>query len=111
MVQTITPHQAIELLSKGDLTIIDVREPHEWLTGHIPGSQLVPLARFRANPPAEIRSGAVLFVCAAGVRSEAAARLAASQGSTRVYNLGGGTRGWLRAGFPLETEATVTAAE
>jgi rhodanese-related sulfurtransferase len=111
VVQTITPHQAVELLSKGSLTIIDVREPHEWLTGHIPGSQLVPLARFRANPPTEAREGTVLFVCAAGVRSEAAARLAVSSGSARVYNLGGGTRAWLRAGFPLETEQTVTAAE
>jgi rhodanese-related sulfurtransferase len=111
VVKTITPQQAIELLSNGGVDLIDVREPHEWITGHIPGSRLVPLARFRANVRAELGAPALIFVCAAGVRSEAAARLAAAQGATQVYNLSGGTRGWTRAGLPLETEQTVTAAE
>jgi rhodanese-related sulfurtransferase len=49
-------------------------------------------------------------VCAAGVRSETAARLAAQLGFKEVYNLTGGTRAWLKAGLPLEREAAVTAA-
>jgi rhodanese-related sulfurtransferase len=40
-------------------------------------------------------------VCAAGVRSETAARLAASLGLTNLYNLVGGTRSWANAGLPL----------
>jgi rhodanese-related sulfurtransferase len=40
-------------------------------------------------------------VCAAGVRSESAARLAIQNGLTHVYNLRGGTRNWVKAGLPL----------
>jgi rhodanese-related sulfurtransferase len=111
MVQAITPHQANELVSHGGIEIIDVREPHEWLAGHIPGSRLVPLARFRANPRAELGTLPIVFVCAAGVRSETAARLAVATGAGSVYNLAGGTRAWVRAGLPLQVASTVTAAE
>jgi rhodanese-related sulfurtransferase len=44
----------------------------------------------------------VIFVCAAGMRSQTAARLAEANGLSNVYNLTGGTRGWQNAGFPLE---------
>jgi rhodanese-related sulfurtransferase len=40
-------------------------------------------------------------VCAAGVRSQAAARLAEANGFHDLYNLSGGTRGWVNAGLPL----------
>jgi rhodanese-related sulfurtransferase len=35
------------------------------------------------------------------VRSETAARVALQNGRTQVYNLGGGTRSWSKAGLPL----------
>ncbi len=111
MVQTISPHQAKELVSAGGVEVIDVREPHEWLAGHIEGARLVPLARFRSNPRAELGGTPVIFVCAAGVRSETAARLAVAHGASSVYNLSGGTRAWVRAGFGLQVESAVTAAE
>jgi len=43
----------------------------------------------------------VLFVCAVGVRSQTAAKLAEATGRTNLYNLSGGTRGWVSAGLPL----------
>jgi rhodanese-related sulfurtransferase len=43
----------------------------------------------------------VIFVCAAGVRSQTAARLAEQLGYSTLYNLTGGTRGWVNAGLPL----------
>ena len=102
--KTVNPRQASELLAQGNVQIIDVREPHEWMDGHLSGAELVPLARFRTNPKAALTATVVLFVCAAGVRSEAAARLAVSTGgATQVYNLAGGTRAWARAGLPLES--------
>lgn len=109
MVQTITPQQANELISLGAIEVIDVREVHEWLAGHIRTSRLVPLARFRTNPRAEIGDAPILFVCAAGVRSETAARVAVANGAKRVYNLAGGTRAWARAGFTLQVESTAAA--
>jgi rhodanese-related sulfurtransferase len=101
MVQSITPEKAHELLARDALDVIDVREPHEWSTGHLPGARLVPLATFRSNPRSALGNDGVMFVCAAGVRSETAARLALANGYRRVYNLSGGTRAWDRAGLPL----------
>jgi rhodanese-related sulfurtransferase len=101
MVQSITPEKAQELLSHETLDVVDVREPHEWSTGHLPGARLVPLAAFRNNPRAALGSDGVIFVCAAGVRSETAARLAVASGYRRIYNLSGGTRAWVRASLPL----------
>ncbi len=107
MIQNLTPQQAHELLSSGNVEIIDVRDPSEWSSGHLPGARLVPLAQLRSNPKAALPRDGVLFVCAAGMRSQTAARVAASLGLTTIYNLSSGTRGWVNAGFPLVEDLSV----
>lgn len=88
-------------MADGQLDVVDVREPREWSSGHLPGSRLVPLAKLRTAPKALLQRDGVIFVCAAGVRSQAAAKLAEANGLTHVYNLSGGTQSWVRAGLPL----------
>jgi adenylyltransferase/sulfurtransferase len=107
VIHSISPAEAQELVTRGDIDVIDVREPHEWSTGHIPGARLVPLAQLRANPKAAITRDAVLFVCAAGTRSQTAARLAASIGIEKIYDVRGGVRGWVKAGLALEPSLDV----
>jgi len=109
--KTVNAKQAAELLASTDVDIVDVREVNEWLDGHLSGSRLVPLATFRRDPKAELGARPVLFVCAAGMRSETAARAAASVTKQPVYNLSGGTRAWVKAGYALQTESAITAAE
>jgi rhodanese-related sulfurtransferase len=110
MIQNLTPVQAHELMIRGEVDVIDVREPHEWLGGHLPGSRHIPLGRFREGPNAALTRDGVIFVCAAGVRSHAAARLAEAAGLSRIYNMAGGTRSWLGAGLPFVTSDASTAA-
>jgi rhodanese-related sulfurtransferase len=69
--------------------------------GSPPRRSFVPLATFRGNPRGALEKDGVSSVCAAGVRSETAARLAVASGYRRVYNLSGGTRSWIKAGLPL----------
>jgi len=109
MIRTLTPHQANELMAQGDVEVIDVREPHEWLGGHLPGARHVPLGQLRRGPKAALTRDGVIFVCAAGVRSQTAAQLAAAVGLSRVYNLSGGTRSWQNAGLPLVRDASAAA--
>jgi rhodanese-related sulfurtransferase len=92
-------------MDQGDVEIVDVREPREWSGGHLPGARLVPLDRLRAAPETALPRDGILFVCAAGSRSQTAARLAEARGLTKVYNLSGGTRGWASAGLPLVRDA------
>jgi len=100
MVYDVGPESARNLVASG-LALIDVRESGEWANGHAPEARHVPLARLRSDAESELARDGVIFVCAAGTRSEAAARLASERGLTKVYNLRGGMRGWARAGLPL----------
>ena len=111
MIHAVSPSQASDLLQQQSVQLIDVREEHEWLDGHIEGARHIPLATFRADPTSVLQGQPLLFVCAAGVRSETAARLAIVSGAERVYNLLGGTRAWVKAGLPLEHELAISAAE
>jgi rhodanese-related sulfurtransferase len=101
MVTSLSPQEAQALIASTEVEVVDVREPCEWSTGHLPGSRLVPLGELRSNPKeARLRDG-VIFVCAAGVRSQTAARLAEQLGFSALYSLTGGTRSWVSAGLPL----------
>lgn len=104
VVQSITAQQAQTLISDRHLDVVDVREPNEWANGHLPDSRLVPLRQFKASPKAALQRDGVIFVCAAGVRSQTAAKLAIENGWTEVYNLSGGTQSWARAGLPLSRD-------
>ena len=101
MVTSVSPQQAQALIASSQVDIVDVREPGEWLTGHLPGARLVPLGELRSNPKQALQRDGVMFVCAAGVRSQTAARLAEQLGFSTLYNLTGGTRSWVNAGLPL----------
>jgi adenylyltransferase/sulfurtransferase len=101
MIRRITPREAYELIARGEVDVVDVREPREWSEGHIEGSRLVPLDRLRASPKGALPRDGVVLVCAAGIRSQTAARIAQANGLSRVYDLAGGTRAWANAGLPL----------
>lgn len=71
-------------------TIIDVREPHEWLLGTLPGSETIQLAALPRHLDGLDRSTPVLFVCATGARSTTAAAWAMSMGFSTSASLAGG---------------------
>jgi rhodanese-related sulfurtransferase len=104
---TLTPEQTRKMIDDGSVDVIDVRNPDEWAGGHLPNARLIPLAELRANPGAYLTRDNVVFVCAAGVRSQTAARLALGVGLTKVFSMSGGTQGWVRAGLPLVNEISV----
>jgi rhodanese-related sulfurtransferase/transcriptional regulator with XRE-family HTH domain len=100
MVRMLAPREAETLLASG-VDLLDVREPHEFAAGHIPNARLVPLDRLRNSfADANVKSP-VLFVCARGNRSAAAAALAEANGVAEVYSLDGGTAAWKSEGLPI----------
>jgi rhodanese-related sulfurtransferase len=110
MVATVTPKQLVTLLATPGVDVIDVRNPDEWDTGHVAGSRLVPLDQLRADAEAYLDpTKTIVFVCAKGVRSMQAAKLAERLGYIRVANLEGGTRAWTEDGFALVTDSRVAA--
>jgi adenylyltransferase/sulfurtransferase len=113
MVETITISELAELMaSDSSLDLIDVRNVDEWEAGHIGGVRLVPLDTFRADPDAALagsRGRKLIFICAKGVRSMQAAKLAERFGYENLYNLDGGTKEWARLGYPVENQTRVAA--
>ena len=113
--KTISAPELQSLLTT-DADIVDVREPDEWATGHVPGARLVPLALLRADPRGALPRDTIVFVCAKGGRSAQAAELAEQIGKKVVYSLSGGTDGWRAIGLPImvpgrATTTTAAAAE
>ena len=80
--------------SQQSLQIIDVRQPGEFRSGHIPGAKLIPLGelpvRYKEIDP-HVES---VIVCASGGRSSTACQMLGSVGYAKVYNLLGGMSAW-----------------
>jgi rhodanese-related sulfurtransferase len=76
--------------------VVDVREPHEFRGGHIPGAQNLPLSQF---DPARIATGKpVVLICQAGGRSANALRRALAAGRQDARHYPGGMSGWRARG-------------
>jgi rhodanese-related sulfurtransferase len=82
-------------------TVIDVREPLEWMTGHVPGALLVPLGRLREAVASIPRDRAVIAICEAGIRSSTAASILGAAGFADVAHVPVGSAGYRRSGLPL----------
>ncbi|KAF4405852.1 MULTISPECIES: rhodanese-like domain-containing protein [Streptomyces] len=86
-----------------ELTVIDVRTPGEYASGHVPGAHNVPLDRLDAALPAlrtAAERGDLLVVCASGARSARACVSLAEHGITAA-TLSGGTAAWSEQGHDV----------
>ncbi len=111
MVETLTPDAAADLLGHAHIDLVDVRDEREFCSGHLPGARNIPLETLRADPDKFLsHDKTIVFVCAKGVRSLTAAKLAERLGYEHVSNLEGGTAAWAKAGYSLATEPVVAAA-
>lgn len=100
MIRDVNASELQDGLEDGSLALVDVREPHEFAAGHIPGSLSMPLSRF---DPADLPRGArVVFSCAAGVRSRKAVEMAQAAGLDYCEHFAPGFKGWAAAGYPVE---------
>ena len=87
--------------------LVDVREPEEYRSGHIPGALNLPQAELATRLEEIPREGNVYLVCGSGKRSRQAAQFLRQQGFERVVNLTGGTQAWIRVGKSVMTGSTV----
>ncbi len=88
-------------------TVIDVRTPGEYASGHLPGAFNIPLDRLSSALPA-LRSAAgrgdLLMVCASGARSGRACAALAEHG-VAAATLAGGTQAWAEGGREVQRPA------
>ncbi|MCT0206393.1 rhodanese-like domain-containing protein [Synechococcus sp. CS-1332] len=82
------------------LTLIDVREPMEFASGHIPGSHNIPLSRLGSEPLPE---GPLVLLCQSGNRSSQGLADLLRRGHPQpLAELEGGLGAWQEAGLPVQ---------
>ncbi|HWG37852.1 MAG TPA: molybdopterin-synthase adenylyltransferase MoeB, partial [Terriglobales bacterium] len=74
--------------------VLDVREPHEFQIGRIPGAVLIPLGDLPKRLSELDRGADIVAQCRSGVRSLKAAKLLKEAGFAKVRNLAGGILAW-----------------
>ena len=94
--------RAKEIFDMGNAAVIDVRNPDEWVAGHVAGAIHIPVDEVLTRVDELPRDKDLLFICAVGVRSALACEMAASMGlpQERLYNIEDGTPAWIDRGFP-----------
>jgi rhodanese-related sulfurtransferase len=80
--------------------VVDVREPGEYVGGHVPGALNIPLSQVPARLTEVPAGDPVYVVCATGNRSKAGADLFTRAGREAV-SVAGGTAAWQRSGRPV----------
>jgi sulfur-carrier protein adenylyltransferase/sulfurtransferase len=75
-------------------TLLDVRQPKEYESEHIPGAKLIPLGELDDRMGDIDPQKPTIVYCAIGGRSRVAAQMLAGKGFHEVYNLSGGIKAW-----------------
>ena len=96
-----TPQEVFELMRRGEIQLIDVRQPEEHDAGRIAGDRLVELARLAAEVETIDRNQPVVFYCRSGSRSAMATEAFRGAGFD-AHNMAGGLLEWAAAGLALE---------
>lgn len=101
-VRNISPAQLAQTLAAGTqaISLIDVREPAEFATGHLPRAINIPLAQVADNSARLLKQPTVVFMCRSGARSLKACALARRAGLQDTLQLEGGLLAWKAAVEP-----------
>ena len=98
----LTPSEASASFGRGELRLVDLREPQELAEVSIPCVVHIPLGQLAARVGELDPDLKYAFVCRSGRRSVAATRIAAKAG-LEAANVRGGVTAWTAAGLPTNT--------
>ena len=110
--EPIPRRELLERARKGMVTVLDVRPPEEYASGHVPGAVNVPLKDLAKRLKQLPRDQEIVAYCRGPhcvLAFEAVARL--REKGFRARRLQDGFPEWRQAGLPVEKSAKVTADE
>ena len=101
-VETLDRDELATRLERGEVLVLDVRPPHEYAAGHIPGAQSVPVAELRRHLRVLPKDSEVVAYCRGPycVYADDAVRELTRRGF-RARRLIDGFPEWKRAGLPV----------
>lgn len=98
----ISVRQAASKKMKGAY-ILDVRELHEFVQGHIPGAIMIPLGNLSQRVHELPADKEIVIVCLSGGRSLVGLDIIRKAGYNKSSSLAGGMNAWKTAGYPTVT--------
>jgi len=97
-VPSITVEELKQKLDLGeDVTLLDVREPHEWPISDLPDSVKIPLGQLQQRVSELAQDADLVVYCRTGGRSAQAVQFLQQNGYGRATNLAGGINRWAEA--------------
>ena len=98
-----SPEQVADLHERGEIELIDIREPYEREAGYVPGSRHIELARLSQEAGSIARDKPVVLYCRMGNRSGMALQAFKASGYD-AHHMEGGLKAWAEKGLALEPE-------
>jgi len=98
-IKELSPAEVSAGLRNGEITLIDVREPHEFAAGRIHGALNFPLSTFDPEALTVPADRVIVFQCGSGKRSALAVERCQQAGVDIDCHLAGGIAEWMAAGL------------
>jgi len=96
--QTVTYEQVAEGLAKESIVLVDIREPDEFVAGHVPGAVNLPLSKLTPAALPKPEGKTVVIMCRSGNRSGKLAQVLPSVGRADIVDYSGAMIDWTRRG-------------
>lgn len=102
--EALSPMLAVTKMNSVATTIIDVREPHEYIKGHIEDSLNIPLGKFseKLDSFGQDKQKTIIVVCQSGTRSVPACKTLTKADFEQVFNIAGGMQSWEENKLPVK---------
>jgi rhodanese-related sulfurtransferase len=90
----ISTKELFNILKEKQVSIIDIREPYEHQTGHVPGSKNIPMTSILVNYNSLLKKNETYYIiCQSGNRSTVVSQFLEAHGFN-VINVLGGHSAW-----------------
>ena len=102
-VTNVSPTEAVLLMSRNKVLVLDVRDAVEFAAGHIQGAKHIPVAELaaRIKELEKFKNKPVLVHCQKGMRAKGACSILKAQQFSQLHNLQGGLDTWIETKLPL----------
>ncbi len=101
--KNVDPEDLHAHLDDPGVVVVDVRTPAEYQSGHVPRAINLPLQEIEEWAGDLPKDRTVYLICNSGNRSTKAAEYLKEKGYKNLRNVTGGTKAWVKKGYPLST--------
>ena len=101
---TLSVQQLKPKLERGEVALLDVREPKEWKHGYVEGTKRIFFGDLSEQAGSLPRDKPIAVTCSVGNRSSIGASILKMKGFKEVYNVLGGMTAWENLEYPMKNE-------